>query len=186
MGRGKNRGRRMRKELERAPHDDLSDDELDACLAEIRAGSDRVAAVMGGALVQNALMGALVQCLEDDSDAAKLFDSVRGPLNTFYGQIVMGKALGLFDETWANALHTVRSIRNQFAHAAVSLTFDNDAEIAKKCRSLAWLEEEDAPKNEGETDERRYYEQACLELTCQVMAAGSAKLLARVERMEGS
>lgn len=47
MGRGKNRGRRKRKEAERQAHDDLSDDELDASLAEITSGSDRVAAVMG-------------------------------------------------------------------------------------------------------------------------------------------
>lgn len=184
MGRGKNRGRRKRKEQERAAHDDLSDDELDAALAEITSGSDRVAAVMGGALVQNALMGALIQCLEDDSDLPKLFDSVRGPLSSFYGQIIMGKALGLFDETLANSLHTVRSIRNRFAHAAISLTFENDAEIAKKCRSLAWLESEDAPKDESSSAERRYYEHACLELTCQVMAAGSEKLLEKAKVME--
>src|SRR4051794_19178030 len=132
MGRGRNRGRQKRKESERQAHDDLSDDELDASLAEITSGSDRVAAVMGGALVQNTLMGALVLCLEDTSDLAKLFDSVRGPLNGFYGQIVMAKALGLLDENVADALHTVRSIRNQFAHAAVSLSFE-EPEIAKKC-----------------------------------------------------
>jgi hypothetical protein len=186
MGRGKNRGRRMRNERKRAAHDDLSDDELDATLAEIQEGSDRVAAVMGAALVQNTLMGALIQCLEDDGDVAKVFDSLRGPLNTFYSQIVMGKALGLFDEAIADALHTVRSIRNHFAHAAITLTFENDPEIAKKCRALAWLDDDEIPKTEGEPDERRFYEHACYELTCQVMAAGSQKLRDKAKRMEAT
>jgi hypothetical protein len=171
MGKMRNRGRKRRKEAERAAHDDLSDDELDAALAEIAAGSDRVAAIMGAALVQNTLMGALVTCLKNKGDLDKVFDSIRGPLNSFYGQIVMGKAFGLFDEKTANALHTVRSIRNKFAHAAVSLSFE-EAEVTKKCAGLAHLENTDA-EADGKSKQRIQYEHACYELTCQLIAAGT-------------
>jgi hypothetical protein len=177
MGRGKNRGRRKRKEQMEEAKRDLSDEELDAALAEIASGSDRVAAIMGGALVQNTLIGALITHFEDRTDIPRLFDTVKGPLNTFYGQIVMGKALGLFDEATVESLHAIRSVRNEFAHAAVSLTFEN-AEIAKKCGKLTQYEDK---KGDEASTPRRCYEHACYELACHLMAAGTENIKRQAE-----
>src|SRR5438132_62714 len=142
MGRGRNRGRRKRKEEEIAARRDLTDDELDIALAEIDKGSDRVAAILGCALVENHLVGAMISHLHDASDSAKLFDDVRGPFNTFYAQIVAAKALGLFDGDTADAMHAIRLVRNEFAHSLRPKSFEDQAIVAK-CAILQTYDDED-------------------------------------------
>ncbi|WP_293943124.1 hypothetical protein [Sphingomonas sp.] len=152
---------------------DLTDEELGVALSEIADGSDRVAAIMGCALVENTLVGALITCLEDASDAAKLFDDERGPFKSFYAQIVAAKAMGLFDAKIASALHAVRQIRNEFAHAILSLEFETES-IAKMCIKLKSFENKDA-HHEKVSPPRRYFEHACYELTCELIRVGTRK-----------
>lgn len=184
MGRGRNRGRRKRREEEQKKPEnaplDLSDEELDATLAEIASGSDRVAAILGAALVQNALRGSLTTYFEDKAETERVFDSLRGPLNSFYGQIVMGKALGLYAGELADGLHDIRAVRNKFAHAVHSINFD-DEEIAKKCAKLAVLL---PPANDEKTpsNNREWFERSCYVLTTKVIAAGTKNIEAGTKR----
>ncbi len=137
-------------------------------------------AIMSCALVENTLVGSIVLCLEDASEAAKLFDDVRGPFNTFYAQIVAGQALGLYGKDIADMLHSVRQVRNRFAHDVLSLTFD-DPEIAAKCKRLGEFEyglRSTRPKvNKTRFSRSRdFYEFGCLALTTELMRAGNEKL----------
>lgn len=162
---------------------DLSDGDLDAALAEIQAGSDRVAAIIGCAIVENTLVGAILATLRSEADAAKLFDDVRGPFNTFYSQIVAGEAIGLFEASIADALHTVRQIRNRFAHDVLSLKFD-DAEISAKCAKLeAFLLKTD-PKIPPEDSSRDRYVDACVKLSTLVMRGGNAAMSRKVQELK--
>jgi len=97
--------------------------------------------------------------LEDPNDAAKLFDDLRGPFSTFYSRIWAGKVLGLFDATTADELHTIRQIRNIFAHSLTSLDFAS-AKIAEKCWKLRCVEDQ-SHKKRGISNERGYYEDTC-------------------------
>jgi hypothetical protein len=176
MGRGKNRGRRKRKEQGGPSRRDLSDEELDAALAEIEAGSDRVAATMGAALVENTLVGAILTCLKDKGESDKLFDDVKGPFNTFYAKTLAGRALGLFGATTEEALHAVREIRNKFAHLPHCLDF-TDAEIAKKVATkLKPLDEEaaESAKLPPSSETRAQFESACYSLTIELTRATAA------------
>jgi hypothetical protein len=50
----------------------------------------------------------------------------KGPVGTFHAQIVVGYALAMYDEKMRDALDTVRTIRNQFAHAKRPINFGED------------------------------------------------------------
>jgi hypothetical protein len=152
---------------------ELTDDEFDAALAEIRGGSDRVAAIMSSAIAQNTLVAAIIACLKDASEAAKLFDDVRGPFNTFYAQIVAGKDV-------ATALHTVRQIRNRFAHDVISLSFA-DPGIAAECRKLQNFA---LRQNLAELPPRELYECVCLALSNVLLRAVNEGLAQELRQEE--
>src|SRR5690242_12773208 len=99
MGRGKNRGRRKRKleQQSESARREVSDEEVEAAIAEFEDGADRVGTIMGAALVEIAHDDALVTSLKDTSNVAKLFDDVKGPFNTFYAKTLAARALGLID-----------------------------------------------------------------------------------------
>jgi hypothetical protein len=159
---------------------ELTDDEFDAALAEIRGGSDRVAAIMSSAIAQNTLVAAIIACLKDASEAAKLFDDVRGPFNTFYAQIVAGQALGLYRKDVATALHTVRQIRNRFAHDVISLSFA-DPGIAAECRKLQNFA---LRQNLAELPPRELYECVCLALSNVLLRAVNEGLAQELRQEE--
>ena len=142
-------------------------DDFNAAVSEIHKGSDRVAAIMGGTVVDAALTAAIMSKLDDPSDAAKLFDDLRGPFSNFYSRILAGKVLGLFDADTADELHRIRQIRNVFAHSMASLDFTS-AQIAEKCANLRHGVQ-DAHKSRGISDQRGGYEDACYALFTQLL-----------------
>jgi len=61
-----------------------------------------------------------------------------GPLNSFSSKIIVGYALGIYDEGMRNDLNIVRNIRNVFAHSKRLIQFDHPLivkELAKATRS---------------------------------------------------
>lgn len=110
-------------------------DEWEIAWKEVKEGSPRAAAVVASAFVEDSLRFALSQRFWEMSigDFEKLYDS-KGPLSGFYQMIELGHALGLFGPVFRRDLHTIRRIRNGFAHAIKPLTFDTNAvkiEVAK-------------------------------------------------------
>jgi hypothetical protein len=152
-----------------AQRGNLSDEQLGATLSEIGAGSDRVAAIMGAALVENTLIGALITCLKDHSNLADLFDDLRGPFNTFYAKIKAGRAMGLYNAALEDGFDKVRLIRNKFAHSVLSLDF-GDKEVVAWCEKLKPFEDKDGVER-AISDARRYYEDGCIHLVCCLLRA---------------
>lgn len=60
----------------------------------------------------------------DDDTWAVLTDD-RGPLSTFHSKIVAAYAFGICNAAVKNVLHSVRQIRNAFAHSKKPITFSH-------------------------------------------------------------
>ena len=88
--------------------------------------ADMVAAILGATLVEHQVDQALRLHLKhgDTSVWGRLTDPT-GPLRDFSSKIVLGYALGRYEQEVANNLYIVRDIRNAFAHARTLLTFDH-------------------------------------------------------------
>jgi len=67
----------------------------------------------------------------------RLFEN-RGPLSDFNSKILVAEAFGLLTRPLANELHVLRAIRNTFAHAKMSLSFDLEP-IVSELRKLKLL-----------------------------------------------
>jgi hypothetical protein len=140
--------------------------DLDKAWEEIEKGSDRSAAIMGAAFVENALQDALksrtiglssqvtnaIMGAEFAEDALALKSKtielssqvaneifLNGPLSSFSSKILLGFALGLYGPVVKKDLNVIRNIRNAFAHAMMPITFDSP-EVADELNGLAFLE----------------------------------------------
>lgn len=65
----------------------------------------------------------------------RLFEDIKGPLNTFYAKIEVAYSFGLIDHQEKRILHAIRGVRNEFAHADEETHFDSP-EITKKMAKL--------------------------------------------------
>ena len=102
---------------------------------ELAGESDRGAAILAAANFEDWLTSILIGRFVklDEELRSNLFDN--GPLSTFSAQINLGFALGLYSKNVLKDLHTVRKIRNKFAHSAEPVKFDNQS-ISDMCRNL--------------------------------------------------
>lgn len=113
--------------------------ELKETLDALYEGSDLNAAIVGTALIEAGLERLLVGCLasNDKTLPGKLFEN-RGPLSDFNSKILTGQAFGMISEGMAQELHTIRHIRNVFAHSRVPVTFDTP-QVAKEVRESGMM-----------------------------------------------
>jgi hypothetical protein len=85
-------------------------------LLEFSAESDRAAVVLAAAkldlTLRELLEIAILPCTTRSDD---LFDAM-GPLSSFSAKIDLAYRLGLVDAELAHSLHTIRKLRNDFAH----------------------------------------------------------------------
>jgi hypothetical protein len=117
-----------------------TDGDFASALKEIREAPDRAAAIVGAAIVEDALRWALnsffiLQITENEE--RELFEN-NGVLSSFHAKILMGFALGLFGEAARNELSRIRNIRNAFAHAPRSIGFAT-SEVANECAKLCYI-----------------------------------------------
>ena len=115
-----------------------SEEQLAAYPSLILAGIDRGAAVMGGALVENALELAIQSTIVDPGDVIRKswFEGPLAPFSTFSAKITLGRALGLYGERMQKRLASIKDIRNAFAHSSIPLDFKNPS-IARGIKNLA-------------------------------------------------
>jgi hypothetical protein len=82
--------------------------------------SDRVIGLLCGTIVEDRLADAIkVRWRDMRTDGGLLSDrlfSYQGPVGTFGNKIDIGFAIGLYTEQTFKDLHTIRKIRNAFAH----------------------------------------------------------------------
>jgi DNA-binding MltR family transcriptional regulator len=96
--------------------------------------SDRACALMACAFLDESFRNWFESIFVEAKEVEQLFDS-NGPLCTFSSRIKVAFALGLLCEQHVRDLNLMRRIRNEFAHNASPLTFDEPS-IANKCREL--------------------------------------------------
>lgn len=110
--------------------------ELQHIKTELEAQTDRGAAIIGCAIVDDFLTDAIKKRLILKSDVSnRLFKHESGPLAHFSAKIDMGFALGLNRNDMRSDMHTIRRIRNGFAHSAPRLAF-SDSEVTRLCSEL--------------------------------------------------
>lgn len=110
--------------------------ELDKILETLETQTDRSIAIVGVAVVEASIEKLIIKKLPVTTPRliGRLFKN-RGPLSDFDSKILMAHALDLFKEGWIELLHSVKSIRNVFAHSQIDVTFDTD-EISKEIQRI--------------------------------------------------
>jgi hypothetical protein len=111
------------------------DDERDEWLDAPKPRDDRSTAIVAGAALEDCLEDAIKQQLVNNKALFNSFFKGMGPLATFAAKINMAVLLGIFDEESARPLHTIRRIRNDFAHSTRPLDFSSQ-HIAALCQNL--------------------------------------------------
>ena len=112
-----------------------------ALVEEMAQQTDRGAAIIATAWVEEAISAAIESFLQSETKAwQRLFDG-NGPLATLSAKIDLARLLGLTTETIRSDLHIIRDIRNEFAHQIAhktehtKLTFSSN-HIRDKCMAL--------------------------------------------------
>jgi hypothetical protein len=129
-------------------------------LKEVREVSDRGAAIVLTSWVERELEQWIVAILpRHDEKTVEKLQGRDGALNSFYGKIHLGYALGLYDETTRENLDTIRRIRNAFAHTPQAIDFETD-EVRKEVKKLKAMDSPD-PDLTAVSEHRRKFMIVC-------------------------
>jgi len=105
-----------------------ADDWLEALHHEFHSETDRAAVIVVASMVDEALRllldRRLIPPLRNDKG---ILESANAPLGTFSARISAAHQLGLISKFMAADLHTVRKIRNEFAHNIFGCTFESQS-----------------------------------------------------------
>ena len=104
-------------------------------LHEFQSETDRGAALVGAALIDQKLAATLRAYFVPGKTAGELVDGGTAPLGTFSARIKAAHALGLIDAFELRECNLIRKIRNEFAHSVHGLAFA-DPTIAALCDKL--------------------------------------------------
>jgi DNA-binding MltR family transcriptional regulator len=137
---------------------------------EMATGSDRAAALLGGAWLDVRLRALLERFFVDDQEVvATVFES-NGVLEAFGGRIRLAYCLGLISRPEFDDLVWIQNIRNAFAHELHNVTFA-DPWTVEACANLRTFKQRPAFALAGlDLDARRLYE---------VTVAGLANVISR-------
>ena len=139
-----------------------SDEAIDrsaAMVAEIEGQTDRGAAIVGVTWIEEALLASIEAFLEKSPKAWDRLFRKSGPLSSLSAKIDLARLLAMTSDAIHSDLHTLREIRNAFAHSALDktntpLTFRTSS-IKGKCLSLRCV------KHEEHVDPRTAFVRAC-------------------------
>ena len=104
---------------------------------EIRTQTDRGAAIIGAAVVEESLTEAIRAQFAPGHQPQDDLLSGSGPAATFSAKSDLAFALGLIGPKTYRDLTLVRKIRNRFAHELEALSFE-DQTVANRCTELHW------------------------------------------------
>ena len=101
--------------------------ELQKILDDLKNDNDMSVAIMGAALLEGFLEQVLTQKFTYKSSAllGQAFRN-RGPFSDFHGKIIAAEAFGIITPYFAAELHSVKAIRNTFAHSKMPITFGHE------------------------------------------------------------
>ena len=114
---------------------DIQDEHVSDIIHELDNQTDRGAALIAAALLDTALRRTMSTRLAHFNDFERIiFESEGAPLGSFFARIKVARALGVIGEVAEVHLDAIRRIRNQFAHSAFRIDFENEliaAEVDK-------------------------------------------------------
>jgi mannitol operon repressor len=105
---------------------------------EMRGESDRSAAIIGAAFLDEHLKQLLTNYLVDDGKEVTLFLSSESPLGSFGARIRAAYCMGLISKEYFDGLKIIKEIRNAFAHQLHGRSF-TDSDIVEACKRLQAL-----------------------------------------------
>ena len=105
----------------------------------LRSESDRGAALVGMAYLDELIHHVIGQHMIDEPKRVKELLDYPGPLSTAASKIDLAYTLGWIGPQVRDDLCIIRKIRNEFAHSHKTLTFDDPA-ISRLCGKLKALE----------------------------------------------
>jgi len=111
-------------------------DRDDLIIKEIETQSDRAAALIAQAYMEERLVEAIKARLVDDHDDVinRIFKGT-GPIASFSSRIDLGLVIGLYTAQVHALLRKIKEIRNDFAHLSAPVSFDTPS-IAARCENL--------------------------------------------------
>jgi DNA-binding MltR family transcriptional regulator len=147
--------------LKRLSRQKFDKNQVSEFLAEVSSGNDRSAALVWGALVEDALQSAIEKRLYHfNSDELNSLFGGNGFLENFAAKSLMAYAINIVTKEQYRDLDLIREIRNAFAHTMPNVTFETK-EVMDVCDLLSTYYEYGflATKNR-----RAIYSYACLRL----------------------
>jgi len=98
------------------------DDEILEILLDLATQADRIAAIVGGAILEDRLRRTLMRYLTsglsvDDHQDHLFSETTNGPLSTFDAKTRLAYCLGIINATEKSDIDNIRRIRNGFAHS---------------------------------------------------------------------
>lgn len=102
--------------------------------------SDRIVAIVGGAMAEDSLRRALESRMRKDDDMNKKLFKIGGPLGNFGPKIDVAFQLYMFDKPLRNAMYGISEIRNNFAHQ-MDMKFSSQAKGMKDAIAKLQLHE---------------------------------------------
>jgi DNA-binding MltR family transcriptional regulator len=121
-------------------------------VAEIERQSDRAAAIVATAFLEEQLVETIKASLANEPKIIKNIFKGQGPLASLSAKIDLGLLLGLYDKRAHRELHTIKDIRNRFAHRINIMTFDTDG-VAGLCNNLPAPKRKRPPRITEKRDE---------------------------------
>lgn len=111
--------------------------EVSRFLASFNRESDRGAALIAAAYVDDRLADVLGGFLADLPVAKELLSGFNAPLGTFSARAAAAFSLGLVEQSEFDEIGTIRKIRNEFAHRWEDVSFAN-GRVRDLAQSLPW------------------------------------------------
>jgi DNA-binding MltR family transcriptional regulator len=125
--------------------DEPSKEEWEVIGKEITSTSDRSAAILLAANVENAVAKLIAENLtRNSSQVLESLYARDGALSSFFSVINLGYAMGLYDDKIRDDLDTIRRIRNSFAHARRPINFAT-IEISDECKKIKTINDSSHP-----------------------------------------
>ena len=119
-----------------AEHPEL--DEFTKFGAVFERESDRGAALVAAAMLDDRLKAMLAAFLIESSEAEQLLAGFNAPLGTFSARATAAMALGLLERHEFDEISLIRKIRNEFGHAWETIPFES-GKVADLVGRLPWL-----------------------------------------------
>lgn len=113
-------------------------EQLGAFLAAFNQESDRGAALVAAAMLDERLEEILCSFFVENSAARELLAGFNAPLGTFSSRASAAFALGLIQENEFKEISLIRKIRNEFGHGWESMSFESEP-VASLTARLPWL-----------------------------------------------